>query len=83
MAIIQEFDLEIQPMRLVRGQGLSKMIVDNQDGNKKGFKFNNDINKDDQNKMIVSQVYIGQGVLRDVWYQDIFYEDIVYYLLQD
>ena len=29
MAILQEFDLEIQSMRLVRGQGLSKMIVDN------------------------------------------------------
>ena len=34
-AILQEFDLEIQSMRLVRGQGLSKMIADNQDGNKK------------------------------------------------
>lgn len=28
MAILQEFDLKIQSMRLVRGQGLSKMIVD-------------------------------------------------------
>ena len=26
MAILQEFDLEIQPMKLVRGQGLAKLI---------------------------------------------------------
>ena len=44
MAILQEFDLEIQPMRLVRGQGLSKMIADNQDGNEKEFKFDSETN---------------------------------------
>ena len=26
MAILQEFDIEIQPMKLVRGQGLAKFI---------------------------------------------------------
>ena len=77
MAILQEFNLEIQSMRLVRGQGLSKMIVDNQDGNKKEFKFDDETN-DDQKKMVVSQVDINQGVVTNVWYQD-----IVYYLLQD
>lgn len=29
MAILQEFDLELQPMKSVRGQGLSRMKVDN------------------------------------------------------
>ena len=47
MAILQEFDLKIQAMRLVRGQGLSRMIADNQDGNEKGFKFDSETNKDD------------------------------------
>ena len=78
MEILQEFDLEIQPMRLVRGQGLSKMIADNQIGDKKKFKFDSEMNENDQKKMIVSQVDIDQGVVTDVWYQD-----IVYYLLQN
>lgn len=68
MAILQEFDLEIQPMRLVRGQGLLNMIADNQDGDEKEFKYDNDINEDDQNKVIVSQVDIRQGVVTDIWY---------------
>ena len=66
MAILQEFDLEIQPMRLVRGQGLSKMIADNQDGNEKEFRFDSETNKNDQNKMIISQVDIGQGVVINI-----------------
>ena len=48
MAILQEFDLEIQPMRLVRHQWLSKMIADNQDGNEKKFKFDSEVNENDQ-----------------------------------
>ena len=47
MAIFEEFDLEIKPMRLVKGQGLSKMIDDNQDGNEKGFKFDSKKNEND------------------------------------
>ena len=79
MAILQEFDLEIQPMRLVRGQGLSKIIVDNQDGDQKEFKFDNEIDeKDQKKKIVISQVDIDQVVVTDVWYQE-----IVYYLLQD
>ena len=31
MAILQEFDLEIQPMKLVRGKGLTKMIENNEE----------------------------------------------------
>ena len=68
MAILQEFDLEIQPMRLIWGQGLSKMIANNQDGNEKGFKFDSEADEDDQNKIIVSQVDIHQGVVMDIWY---------------
>ena len=78
MSILQEFNLKIQSMRLVRGQGLSKMILDNQDGHEKEFKFDSETNEDDQSKMVISQVDIGQGVVTDVWYQV-----IVYYLLQD
>ena len=47
MAILQEFNLEIQSMRLVRGQGLSMLIANNQDGNEKEFKFDNEVVKDD------------------------------------
>ena len=68
MMILQEFDLEIQPMRLVRGQGLSKMIADNQVGDEKKFKFDSESNDNEHKKMIVSQVDIGQGVVIDVWY---------------
>ena len=43
---------------------------------KKEFKFDNETNEGDQNKMVISQVDIGQGVVTDIWYLD-----IVYYLL--
>ena len=76
MVILQEFYLEIKPMRLVRGQGLSKMIVDNQVGDENKFRFDSETDVKDQKKMVVSQVDIDQGVITDVWYQD-----IVYYLL--
>ena len=66
MAILQEFDLKIQSMRLVRGKGFSKIIANNQDGNEKEFKFDNETNEDDQNKMVVSQVDIGQGAVTNV-----------------
>ena len=68
MAILQEFNLKIQSMRLVWGQRLSKMIANNHDGNEKEFKFDSETNEDDQNKMIVSQVDIGQGVVTNVRY---------------
>ena len=55
MAILQEFDLKIQSMRLVRGQGLSKMIVDYQYGDEKDFKFDEKTLEDDQKRMVVSQ----------------------------
>ena len=54
------------------------MIANNQDGNKKEFKFDSETNEDDQNKMVVSQVDINQGVVNFFLYQE-----IVYYLLQD
>lgn len=76
MAILQELDLEIQPMKLVRGQGLSRMIANNQISNENKFEFEKEIDDKDQKKMIVSQIDIGQGMVVDVWYQD-----IVYYLL--
>ena len=37
MAILKEFELDIQPMRLVRGQGLSNIIVNNQIEDEKKF----------------------------------------------
>lgn len=58
MVILQEFYLEIQPMKLVRGQGLTKMIVENEE------------------QIMVSQVYTNENLIKDVWYQD-----IVFYLL--
>lgn len=45
-------------MRLVKGQGLTKMMDDNEESS------------------IVSHVYIGKGVVTDIWYHD-----IMYYLL--
>ena len=47
MEILQEFDLEIQPMRLVRGQGLSKMIADNQIEDENKFRFDSEIDMED------------------------------------
>ena len=55
-------------MRLVRGQGLSKMIVDYRDGDEKDFKFDDETLENDQKRMIVSQFDINQGVVTDVWY---------------
>ena len=65
-------------MNLVRGKGLLKMIVDNQIEDENKFRFDGEIEMEDQNKIIVSQVDIDQGIIIDVWYQDIFY-----YLLQN
>ena len=78
MAILQEFNLKIQPIKLLKGQDLSKMIANNQDRDEKEFKFDTKTNEDDQKKMVVSQVDINQGVVTNIWYQD-----IVYYLLQN
>ena len=44
MAIFKEFDLEIQSMKLVRGYGLTKMIVDNEIGADGEIKFDDEIN---------------------------------------
>ena len=44
MAILQEFDLEIQPMKLVRGHGFKKMISNNDIGNKNKFGFDDEVN---------------------------------------
>ena len=71
MVILQEFDLEIQPMKSVRGQGLSKMIVDNQIEDEKKSKLDGETDMEDQKKIVISQVDIDQGVITDVWYQDI------------
>lgn len=78
MAILQEFDLEIKLMKLVRGQGLTKMIANNETDNDSEIRFDDEINTDNQQKVMVSQVNIDQGIITDVWYQD-----IVYYLLQN
>ena len=78
MDVLQDFDLEIQPMKLVRGQGLTNMIVDNEIGNDNEIRFNDEINTDNQQKIVVSQVDIDQGIITDVCYHD-----IVYYLLQN
>ena len=76
--ISQDFDLETQPMKLVRGQGLTKMIVDNEIKNENKFRFDEEVSAEDQQKkIIVSQVDIDLGIIIDLWYQD-----IVYYLLQ-
>ena len=78
MAILQEFNLEIKSMKLVLRKVLTKMIADNEIGNDKKNRFVDEINTDNQWKIIVSQVDIDQGITTDVWYQD-----IVYYLLQN
>lgn len=79
MVILKEFDLEIQKMKLVRGQGLKKITIDNEIGNENEFRFDDETNtKDQDKKIIVSQVDIDQGIIMDVWYQD-----IVYNLLQN
>jgi hypothetical protein len=31
MAVVQEFDLDIKPAKLVKGQGICKLVVESQD----------------------------------------------------
>ena len=50
-------------MKLVRGQGLTKMITDNEINNDNEIKFDDEINTDNQKKIIVSQVDIDQGII--------------------
>ena len=54
----QEFDMEIQPMNLVRGQGLWRMIADSYVDDERKFTFDSKTNAQDQENMIVSQVDI-------------------------
>ena len=65
MMILQEFDLEIQTMKLVRGQGLSKMIANNQIKDEKKFWFNGETKVEDQKKIVVSQVDIDQSIIKN------------------
>ena len=54
------------------------MIVDNQVGDERKFRFDNEMNAQDQENMIASQVNIDQGIVTNVRYKD-----IIYYLLQN
>ena len=54
------------------------MIANNEISVDHKIKFDEEINTNNQKKIIVSQVDIDQGIIIDVWYQDIFY-----YLLQN
>lgn len=54
------------------------MIDDNKIEDEKKLWFDDEIDEEDQKKILVSQVYVDQGIIIDVWYQD-----IVYYLLQN
>ena len=78
MAILQDFDLKIQPMKLVRGKGLNKIIFDSKIGNDNEIRYDDEIKIDNQQKIIVSQMDIDQGVIIDVWYHN-----IAYYLLHN
>ena len=49
-------------MKLVRVQGLSKIIVDNQIKDEKKFQFEDELDVEDQRKIIVSQVDIEQVI---------------------
>ena len=44
------------------------MIADKLDGDEKEWNFDNDINEDYQNKMVVWKVDINQGVVINFWY---------------
>ena len=70
MVILQEFGLEIQLMKLVRGQGLTKKIENNE------IRAYNERKIDNEEQIIVSQVDINERIIANVWYQD-----IVFYLL--
>ena len=50
-------------MKLVRGQGLKKMIVDNKIKNENKFRFHDEISIQDQQKnIIIYKIDIDQGI---------------------
>jgi len=43
MVVVQEFDLDIKPAKLVKGQGLCKLVVDSQDQVNEDFGWENEL----------------------------------------
>ena len=66
MEILQEFDLDIQPKRLVRVQGLSNIIVNNQIEDEKKFQFDGETYMEYHKKIVISQVDIDKGIIIDI-----------------
>jgi hypothetical protein len=66
MAVVQEFDLDIKPAKLVKGQGLCKLAVEAQDQVNEDSRWENEI------ALWCGEVaYISPG--RDSWYKDLAY----------
>jgi hypothetical protein len=66
MAVVQEFDLDIKPAKLVKGQGLCKLAVEAQD------QVNEDLGWENEIALWCGEVaYISLG--RDSWYKDLSY----------
>jgi hypothetical protein len=67
MVVIQEFDLEIKPTRIVRGQGLCKLAAKSQD-----LIENRDLGWDNELNLWCGEVlYIPPT--QDSWYADLYY----------
>jgi hypothetical protein len=66
MAVVQEFDLDIKPDKLVKGQGLCKITAEAQD------QVNEDSGSENEIALWCGEVaYIPPG--RDSWYKDLAY----------
>ena len=66
MEVVQEFDLDIKPARLVKGQGLCKLAIEAQDQVNEYFRWENEM------ALWCGKVsYISPG--QDSWYKDLTY----------
>jgi hypothetical protein len=71
MTSLQEYDLEIVPAQIVRGQGLCKLVVDSVE------KLESQINTSTANQHNETQICCAQTVPNS-WY-----DNIIFYLLQE
>jgi hypothetical protein len=66
MAVVQEFDLDIKLAKLVKGQGLCKLVVESQDQVNEDFEWENELVL-----WCTEALYVPPG--KDSWYGKLIY----------
>jgi hypothetical protein len=72
IAKILEFDLEIKPTKLVKGQGLSRLL-DESNCKSLGVNFMNIKSKNQQDEMVDKGSHVSPNLEKCTWYKDIIY----------